>query len=187
MNLNKFQKFKHSNCPPIVVYAVNHNFPICLSTTYCFRSRFENAKKVYLKLGQHAFPHQFDSSRLLQIEKSTISLYKYIYFGQLAEGTNKGDGVGIKVDSDGAIFEGCWKNGRLNGFGRHIYNYGAYYIGEFKDDKKQGQGTLWRSDSTKYVGEWKDGKYHGKGVEYADDGQISREGVWADNKYVGKG
>ena len=71
---------------------------------------------MYSKLGQHTYSHQLDSKRPLQINRGALTNGdKYIYFGQLEEGTNKEDGVGIRVDSDGAIYEGYWKDGILNG------------------------------------------------------------------------
>ena len=166
---------------------------------------------MYSKLDQHIFPRQLNSKRPLQINRgTTTSGNKYIYFGQLEEGTNNEDGVGIRVNSNGNISEGYWKNGNQNRLGRCIYDGGDYYIGEFKDSKRHGQGTYWwangkkyvgeskngkwdgqgiiyYTDGTKYVGDWKDENKHGKGTEYTANGQISREGVWADDKYVGKG
>ena len=90
-------------------------FPCFLLTCY-FRTAFKKTREVYSKLGQHTYSHQLDSKRPLQINRGTLtSGNKYIYFGQLEEGTNNKDGVGIRVDSDGAIIEGCWKNGNANG------------------------------------------------------------------------
>ena len=140
------------------------------------------------KLGQHTYPHQLDSSRPLKVNKGTLTNgNKYIYFGQLEEGTNKWDGVGTIVYSDGRIYEGCWKNDKANGFGRYIYKNGQYYIGEFKDGSRHGQGTYWYEDGRKYVGEYENNKRNGKGMEYTADGQIFMEGEWVDGQYVGKG
>ena len=119
----------HSN---LLVTSLFH--PCLLSFNCCFRTAFKKTREVYSKLGQHIYPHQLDSKRPLQINRGTFpSGDKYIYFGQLEEGTSKWDGVGIWVDSNGAIYEGCSKNNWLNGFGRYIYKSGNYYIGEFKD------------------------------------------------------
>ena len=90
-------------------------FPFFLLTCY-FRTAFKKTREVYSKLGQHTYSHQLDSKRPLQINRGALTGgHKYIYFGQLGEGTNNKDGVGIRVDSDGAIIEGCWKNGNANG------------------------------------------------------------------------
>ena len=130
-------------------------------------------------LGQYAFPNQFDSSRELQVKTGKLtSKDQYYYFGQLEEDTNKWDGVGIWVESNGSIYEGYFNNDKLNGFGRYIYFNGDYYIGEWSDGCRHGQGTYWFAGGRRYVGGWKNYKYHGIGTEYSADGQISREGVW---------
>ena len=46
-----------------------------------------------------------------------------------------------------------------NGYGVWVYSDGARYEGNFKNGKKNGQGTYTFADGTKYVGEWKDGVY----------------------------
>ena len=80
----------------------------CFLLTCCFRTAFKKTREVYSKLGQHTYSHQLDSKSPLQINRGTFpSGTKYIYFGQLEEGTNNKDGVGIRVDSNGAIIEGC--------------------------------------------------------------------------------
>ena len=108
---------------------------------------------MYSKLGQHAYPHQFYTWRQIKINRGTLTDgNKYIYFGQLAGGTDMWDGIGIRVDSSGAILEGCSENNKLNGFGRNIFKSGDYYIGEFKDGSKHGHGTYWWADGMKYVG-----------------------------------
>jgi hypothetical protein len=43
------------------------------------------------------------------------------------------NGKGKKVDADGNIFEGTWKNGELDGKGLMAMPNGVKYVGEFKD------------------------------------------------------
>ena len=62
------------------------------------------------------------------------------YLGQWNPKTNKEEGVGIEVGSEGWIYEGYWKNGYSNGEGRKIYINGDYYEGEFKEGKRHGKG-----------------------------------------------
>ena len=70
-------------------------FP-CFLLTCCFRTAFKKTREVYSKLGQHTYSHQLDSKRPLQIKRGTTTKgNKFIYFGQLEEGTDKRDGVGI--------------------------------------------------------------------------------------------
>ena len=103
LNLTKIKKFKHPNCHSIVACAIFHYFRIYLSATYCFRIGFKKTREVYSKLGQFIYSHQLDSKRPIKIKRGElIDGTKYIYFGQLKEGTSECDGVGIRVDSDGA-------------------------------------------------------------------------------------
>ena len=140
---------------------------------------------MYSKLGQHDYPRQIDTSRPIQIQRLKIPFdFDCIYCGQLKPGTNKWDGVGIEVDSDGVIKEGCWKDGNLNGFGRDIWPTGEYYIGEYKDGQRHGQGIYCWADGRKHVGVIVNNRFHGKGIEYTADGKILREGVWVDHQYI---
>ena len=44
--------------------------------------------------------------------------------------------------SNGAIYEGEFKNGRKEGIGKHITNQGWIYEGEWKKGKKNGNGKF---------------------------------------------
>ena len=86
----------------------------------------------------------------------------------MKEGTDRiPHGIGIKVDKDGGIFEGYWKDGKLDGWGRYIYN-GDYYIGEYKEGKRYGFGIEYYSRGDRYEGEWENGIYHGQGTYYSE-------------------
>ena len=60
-----------------------------------------------------------------------------------------------------AIYEGFWKDGKMNGCGRTIFPDGSYYIGDFKDDN------------------WCKG-----GIKYNKDGTIKWEVTSDKNKYI---
>ena len=55
----------------------------------------------------------------------------YVYIGEVKEGTEVADGIGIQVRSDGytlrlnlqCIEEGYWKEGKLHGKGRYIFTF----------------------------------------------------------------
>ena len=57
------------------------------------------------------------------------------------------EGLARVIDENGGIFEGEWKNGRPNGFGRYIYGttFKYFYMGYFNDSKHHGYGIY--SDS----------------------------------------
>jgi hypothetical protein len=46
-----------------------------------------------------------------------------------------------------------------NGYGVWVYSDGARYEGNFKNGKKNGQGTLTSASGKKQSGKWKDGVY----------------------------
>ena len=84
--------------------------------------------------------------------------------------------------TDGAVYEGEWKDGKSHGQGKCTYPDGAAYEGDWKDDKKHGQGKLTYPDGAAYEGDWKDGKKHGQGkYTYADGRRY--EGEFQDDKF----
>ena len=40
------------------------------------------------------------------------------------------------------LYEGEWKNSKINGQGQYIYRSGAIYEGEWKDNKINGNGKF---------------------------------------------
>ena len=94
------------------------------------------------------------------------------------------NGVGTYLFDDGNIFEGEWKDGRLNGFGITIlYDetgmlFGTY-DGQFRNGEKSGwgTGTIYSKEGKlygTYVGNWKDGDYNGWGIFIWRDGTIEK-------------
>jgi hypothetical protein len=63
------------------------------------------------------------------------------------------------VDADGNIFEGEWKNGKLEGI-----------------------GTMSLPNGVKYFGEFKEQNMHGHGVVYLANGSVAQSGVYENNK-----
>jgi len=110
------------------------------------------------------------------------------YEGEWKDG--KMDGQGVCTYTDGAKYEGEWNNNKQNGKGIMTYSNGSKYEGEYegewKNGKKHGQGVYTYTDGSKYEGEWKDDKKHGKGVYTYSNGS-KYEGEWKDDKMDGKG
>ena len=131
------------------------------------------------------------------------------YYGEVND-RNQRNGKGTFTFSDGRIYDGDWKDDKMNDVmgkytwhnrdvyegqfvdnmkrGRGTYNFadGRKYEGEWKDDKRNGKGTLTFPDRRKYVGEWKDDQRHGKGTFTFPDGRIY-DGEWKDDQRRGKG
>jgi hypothetical protein len=77
----------------------------------------------------------------------------------------------------GITYEGYFKNGLPNGYGKMFYPAtGCIYFGEFKDGKEDGMGTLRWPDGQGYTGEYKNGKPKGTGFS------IGRKGEFRINK-----
>ena len=116
----------------------------------------DKSRKIYSDQGQFKYP-EIDCSRPLTIQRSKIGMV-YFYIGQMQEGTNMRDGVGIAVHDSGDIEEGYWKKDSLNGFWRTISSIGSYYIGEFKNFSHHGHGTYCANEGNKFIGEYKNGR-----------------------------
>lgn len=85
------------------------------------------------------------------------------------------------------LFDGKYKNGLKNGFGRENIN-GTYYEGEFKLDKYHGFGIL-KKKNRYYEGMFKYGKKNGKGILKEFTGKYNKEfkitqGLWKDDKFI---
>ena len=72
--------------------------------------------------------------------------------------------VGIHKFSNGAKYNGEFKNNKFDGYGTLVWKDRAKYVGQFKLDFANGQGTMTWANGNKYVGEHKTGKANGKGV-----------------------
>ena len=101
---------------------------------------------------------------------------------------------GTMIYTNGAKYEGQWKNDKKNGKGiftsSHYFNckykVGMKYEGEFKDDKFDGYGVTSYTNGDKFEGEWKNNKQYGKGVVSYFDGS-KYEGEWKNGKFDGIG
>jgi hypothetical protein len=94
------------------------------------------------------------------------------------------DGQGTLTYLDGSNYEGQWKNGQRNGQGTYIYPDGSKYVGQFKNNQRNGQGTYTFPDGSKYIGEWKNGQINGQGTYIYPDGN-KYAGLWKNNTYIG--
>lgn len=58
-------------------------------------------------------------------------------------------------------------NGSKEGHGKLTYSDGAYYEGDFKNDRMEGQGTLFYGPQRPaYEGNWLADQFHGFGTLY---------------------
>ncbi|XP_078505135.1 MORN repeat-containing protein 2 isoform X1 [Lissotriton helveticus] len=73
------------------------------------------------------------------------------------------NGRGIHITPNGIIYEGSWRDDRMNGTGRLGHPSGAVYEGEFKDNKFHGRGTYTFPNGAKYIGNFNENKLEGEG------------------------
>ena len=80
------------------------------------------------------------------------------------EGNNKGK-YGKMISKDGKVmYEGEYKNGKRNGYGRMNFNSGEWYEGEFKDGKREGKGVFHWDKECYWEGMFKENEMNGMGV-----------------------
>lgn len=80
------------------------------------------------------------------------------------------DGKVTYVYADGALYEGDWKDGKPDGFGRMTYSNGDFYAGEWRCGIEHGNGTFIENDGDSYAGKFLRGKREGHGTLYLKGG-----------------
>lgn len=108
------------------------------------------------------------------------------YVGEIKH--NLRDGYGTYTYENSFFrFEGEWKEGLKNGFGKFKMRDGSYYEGEFNEGEINGTGTrYWSHNQNVYEGQFDQGEMNGMGVMKFGNGD-QYEGQWADNKMQGEG
>jgi hypothetical protein len=61
------------------------------------------------------------------------------------------------VYANGDIYEGQWKEGKMDGEGKSTYTDGNVHEGQWKDGKQDGQGKITFADGNVYEVQWKKG------------------------------
>jgi|LauGreDrversion4_2_1035121.scaffolds.fasta_scaffold151084_2 hypothetical protein len=109
---------------------------------------------------------------------------------------NKESGKGKKVMHKlGFTYEGEFKEGLFNGFGKQYFTNKDYYVGEFRDGLRCGKGTYRHANGDVYEGEWLNNEENGQGVmhskylgtEEEPDLDSTYTGEFKDGVYHGKG
>ena len=107
------------------------------------------------------------------------------YHGEIDEDGNP-DGKGSMFFSDGTLYEGGWKSGKMHGKGRIISLLGDLCTGEFVNGRMTGKGVMEYINGNTFEGELLNDKPHGYGKEITSDGTIY-EGEYRDGLKNGKG
>lgn len=121
-------------------------------------------------------------------QPDTDEYCKVDYFSETDVGTYKGQcvgevpfGQGVVEFYNGAMFEGDFKNGRLEGNATIKTASGNTYSGQVVDGRRHGTGTYIWARGSSYVGEWVDDKRHGDGIFTWSNGSRF-EGEFRNNK-----
>jgi len=106
-----------------------------------------------------------------------------VYTGYLIDGQLHGEGKKIY---NGAVYEGTWEYGYLNGQGTYTNAEGDCYTGDWVKGLKHGTGTYKWANGDSYEGAWQDGLRHGTGTYEWASGNIYT-GDWVEGERTGEG
>lgn len=91
-----------------------------------------------------------------------------IYEGEFNGGRSHGSGVYYYYVN--GRYEGDWVNGRYDGYGIESWSKGSKYKGQYRQGARHGYGVYWFYTGDSYSGEWFNGQSHGFGVQTCADG-----------------
>jgi len=107
-----------------------------------------------------------------------------IYEGFFKE--NKMDGRGRLLNIEGFIYDGEFKNNLASGYGKYVGLDGTIYKGTWVNNKQNGIGDVTYSDNSHYIGNFIDGFKNGKGKFFFPEGNIY-DGNFYNNEIKGEG
>ena len=107
-----------------------------------------------------------------------------IYEGFFKE--NRMEGRGRFLNIEGFIYEGEFKNNLASGYGKYVGLDGTIYKGTWVNNKQNGIGDVTYSDNSHYIGNFINGLKNGKGKFFFPEGN-SYEGNFINNEIKGEG
>lgn len=87
-------------------------------------------------------------------------------------------GTGMHTSCDGTIYEGQWKNDKMDGNGRIQFPSGATYEGNFEENKFHGNGRYVWPNGSLFEGTFTQNKMEGEGQFTDTDGQVWCGNFW---------
>ena len=104
------------------------------------------------------------------------------YEGNWKKGLKNGFG---KMKKKGCIYEGNWKDGSINGRGKLTWASGNVYKGDFVKGKLHGDGyMIWYNENKKYTGHWENNLQNGYGIQIWFEGKGEHKYLF--NRYIGE-
>lgn len=119
-----------------------------------------------------------------ELVKGVIKIKGTEYDGELQN--RKPHGKGTIKHSDGYSYEGEFKDGMKEGFGKEVHDEDTYYEGEWMADKKHGEGKLVTPNGEVYEGQFEDGMKDGMGKLKMNNGDVY-EGAFQSDFFNGEG
>lgn len=109
------------------------------------------------------------------------------YEGEWKDGSREGEGT-LKYanDDDRMEYVGQWRKDQPHGTGIFRWKNGAVYEGEVDNDTFHGSGSMAWPDGGKYEGEFVNGYRHGQGTYFYPNGN-KYEGEFVNGEYNGTG
>ena len=160
----KAMEVPKENPPPPLTQA-----EICKRIREEMKSPVEDVNKLEATLGP--YEAVWEASKCTPVptwEKKTTDEQGSTYYGYWNPTTKSKEGYGQLLHSNGAKYEGLFKDGVYEGSGRLLYANGDYYVGDWKNGKAEGKGTFVTAKQVKYTGDWQDSQHHGYGKPHAE-------------------
>ena len=176
---------KKYNCHPVNMSSLCQEMPSSFST-----EKYENNEKI-IKLRNLLSKFELNEKEKFQILSTNYKNIVLKYFdGSIYKGyVNKNllrECYGIYYFPNNSIYEGFFKNNKMEGRGRLFCIDGFVYDGEFVNNLFTGFGTLISLDGVIYKGNWLNDKQQGYGEETYIDGSYYK-GFFINGKKNGKG
>ena len=99
---------------------------------------------------------------------------------------NRMEGRGVLYSIDGYVYDGEFINGLFHGFGKLVSLNGVVYRGSWKNDMQNGYGEETYVDGSSYCGYFVNGKKNGKG-RFVWNTRNSYEGMFVNDELTGYG
>lgn len=141
--------------------------------TYADGSIYEGEWKNDLKDG-------FGYAEFLDTEKQKITYRGYFKGGQMHRGEKKSK----MTCSNGDVYKGDWKNGRLEKGVIEYPNNGGQYEGRLRNGKPHKKGKMTYPNGDTYEGEWQNGKPHNQGIRRSQTGVVLKEGLFFNGQFI---
>lgn len=108
------------------------------------------------------------------------------YRGNIINGLFDGRGILYDKYDNSIIYNGYFKKGKQDNFGKLYRNGNLIYEGFFSEGKYNGKGILYKNNIKIYEGYFKEGEYDGIGIEYFSNGNKKRKAIYYKNKICDK-